>query len=252
MENKSNINIKMDDKEKNVPINNKEQLSEEKNSDNNNNNRIIRRNFSLIKNKLGNIGSSLKKDVGDVISKVTHPKETIQKIIKVLKIIPYMLGSLIKGDKFLEEVKNVSLILAKALQESIEIITPEIEESVSKLVTKVSNSTFLAILDGVGVIPGVGEILDLILLAHNILRAIISVTNVSVEITDITSNFINNLIRIYKKTSREVESSENRITESVDTFNKTTNTPLTNRNDSSKQNGGYKKKYKSKTKRKYK
>lgn len=246
MKNKSNV--KMDNKEKNITIDDEKQgnQKEETPDSNKNNNEIIEKNFSSIENKIGNIGSNLKKDVDDVISNVSHPKEIIQKIIKVLKIIPYMLRNIIKGDKFLEEVRNISHILAEALQESIEIITPEIEETVSTLVKKLTNSTLLAILDGVGVIPGVGEVLDLILLAHNILRAILSITNVSVEITSLSSDFINNLIRIYKKTSKEVESSENRITESVDTFNKTTNT-----NNYSKQNGG-KKKYKSKTRRKYK
>lgn len=173
-----------------------------------------------------------------MIITVPNPKETILNIIKTLKRVPSILENIIKGDTFIEEIKDTSLILAKALEESIKIITPEVEETVFKLVKKVSTSTFLAILDAIGVIPGIGEILDLILVAHNILRAIFAVTNVGLEATEISSSFISNLMRIYKTNLKEVESSEDRIGKSINTFRETTEN---SDNFENKQTGGKKK-----------
>jgi hypothetical protein len=108
-------------------------------------------------------------------------------------------------------------------------------------------------MDGIGVVPVVGEIIELILVADNIIKSMLAFTNASVEVTEISSLLISNLIRIYKQNAKEVESSHGRIHSSFDKFfnigTSTQSTPSTSSNDNQK---GGKKKTKSKTKRYYK
>ena len=156
--------------------------------------------------------------------------------------------------------------MANSLSQSIDIMTPEISESISKMINEVARSSFLSLLDAVGVIPGVGEILDVILTAHNILKIIFSFTNTGLELADISVTLLSNLIDFYKKESAEIQTIQGRIDNSINSFNKAQSTIANSNNNNNNNNnnnqqqqqqqtGGRKKQnknQKSKTKRKRK
>jgi hypothetical protein len=146
-----------------------------------------------------------------------------------------------KDPQFIQQVKIVSLTLAQALSDSIEIVTPYMLQSYSTVVEKLARVGALAILDAIGVIPGFGEVLDAILIVHNLIMTVMNVSRASVQITDISALLISNLIRIYKQNAQKVKAAHGRITTSTNQF-QNTNNPSTETN----QSGGNKKNNKSK------
>jgi len=209
---------------------------------------------SGIKNKIENIGSGIKNDIsgvtktiGNVKNTVVHavksPKQTITNIIKALRHVPNVIAQIIEDQQFIEQVKIISLTLAKALATSLEIITPKIASSVARMVEKTGRASFLALLDAAGVIPGVGEVLDLILVAQNILKIVFAFTNVGFEVTEMSALLITNLIRVYRQNAQQIKSTHGRITDNLSTFNKTTS--------NNTQKGGKRKNTKTKRKKIY-
>ena len=154
-------------------------------------------------------------------------------------MVPKVLEQIIEDEQFLTQVKVVSITLAQALSDSIEIMTPYMLQSFSTLTEKLTRTGFLAILDAVGVVPVLGEIVEAILVIHDILITVLNVTRTGTQITDITSLLISNLIRIYKQNYRKVEAAHGRVTSSLAEF-QNTNTPLTTQGAET-QNGGRKK-----------
>jgi len=208
-----------------VPVSNVSKSTINNNNNNNNSNDsidTIKKNFSIIKNSVDNIGSEIKAKVDnvgdDLLNVAENPIKSIETLIQNLIYVPSVIGQIIEDPQFIIQVKIISLTLAEALSDSIEIITPQIAEAISKMVENVGRSSFLAIMDAVGVIPGVGEVLDIILTAHNVIKVIFSFTNVGLEMTEVYYTLISNMIRIYKQNAKEVEAANGRIQDSLNQF----------------------------------
>lgn len=227
------------------------------NSGSNNSVDTIIQNFSTIKNSIGTINSEVKTSVDNIastlISGIENPKKAIETLIEDLKIIPIIIVGIIDDPKFTDQIKILATNLANSLSQSIDIMTPEISDSISNMVNQVTRSSLLSLLDAVGVVPGVGEILDIILTAHNILKIIFSFTNTGLELADISVTLLSNLIDFYQKESAEIQSVQGRIDSSINNFNKTPSTPTPSNGNGQQQNGGRKKQNKKqKTKRRRK
>lgn len=222
-------------------------------------------NIGTIKDSAGNIVEDVKNDVfnavgdvkndvvdaaGDVVDTagnalkfVENPVKNIENSIEGLIHVPTVLEQIIVDPQFIQQVKIVSLTLAQALSDSIEIVTPYMLQSYSTVVEKLARVGALAILDAVGVIPGVGEVLDAILIVHNLIMTVMNVSRASIQITDISALLVSNLIRIYKQNAQKVKAAHGRITTSTNQFQNTNNTST-----ETTQSGGNKKNNKSKTK----
>lgn len=187
----------------------------------------IKKNFSTIKNSVDNIGSEIKTKIDnvgdDLLNVAENPIKSIETLIQNLIYIPSVIGQIIEDPEFIIQVKIISLTLAEALSESIEIITPQVAESISKMVENVGRSSLLTLMDAIGVVPGVGEVLDLILTAHNIIKVIFSFTNVGLEMTEVYYTLISNMIRIYKQNAQEVDAAHGRIKYSLNQFTNNNN-----------------------------
>jgi len=205
--------------ENNTPVSNA--VSSNNNSSNSSVD-TIKKNFSIIKNNVDSIGSKVKIKMGnvgdDLLNVAKNPIDNIETLIQNLKYIPTVIGQIIDDPQFIAEVKNISLILAEALSESIEMVTPQVAEAISKMVENVGRSSFLSLMDAVGVIPFYGEILDIILTAHNIIKVIFSFTNTGLQLTEVYYTLISNMIRVYKKNAQEVEATHGRIQDSLNQF----------------------------------
>jgi len=185
----------------------------------------IKKNFSIIKNSVDNIGSEIKTKADnvsdDLLNIAKNPTDSIETLIQMLIHIPSVIGQIIEDPEFIVQVKIISLTLAKALSESIEIITPEVSEAIAKMVGNVGRYSSLALIDAIGVIPGVGIAVDIILTAHNVLKVIFSFTNVGLEMSEVYYTLISNMIRVYKKNVKEVKAAHGRIKNSLNQFNNT-------------------------------
>jgi hypothetical protein len=200
----------------------------------------ISENIGKIKSSVESIRDDLKEDVKEVTGKVLNvlenPEENIQKLIKALLRAPIVLEQIIVDPEFIKQVKIVSLTLAQAISDSVEIMTPYMLESYSTLVEKLARNGFLAILDAAGVVPVVGEVIDGILIIHDLVMSALNVAHTSIQVSDISSLLLNNMIRIYKQNAKQVDAAHGRITTSTDDF-QNTNTSTT----SETQKGGKKK-----------
>lgn len=207
----------------------------------------IGQNMEIIKNSIGNIGQDIKTDIkntaGNVIGFVEDPMKNIEKLIKSLRHVPVVLEQIVEDPQFIPQVKTISLTLAQALSDSVEIMTPYMMITTSLLVSKLARAGFLGILDAAGVVPGLGEIVEALLIVQDSIMTILNVTRASVQITDISSLLLDNLIRIYKQNEQKLKATHGRVTDSVNNF-QNTNTPST---PNTQQQGG-KKKSKTKTK----
>jgi hypothetical protein len=194
---------------------------------------------------VGNVTKSIGKVAKSVEQFAENPVESIEKIIKALEQVPTVLEQIIVDPKFLKQVKVVSLILAQALSESVQVVTPYMIETYSELVGKLARYGFLAIFDAIGVVPVAGEIVEIILLIQDAVMSILSVARVSTQVTKITAMLISNMITIYQKNAKEVEAAHGRITYSKNQF-QNTNSPETTTITQS-QSAGKKKKHKRKS-----
>ena len=196
-----------------------------------------------VKNDVVDVAGDVVDTAGNALKFVENPVKNIENSIEGLIHVPTVLEQIIVDPQFIQQVKIVSLTLAQALSDSIEIVTPYMLQSYSTVVEKLARVGALAILDAVGVIPGVGEVLDAILIVHNLIMAVMNVSRASVQITDISALLVSNLIRIYKQNAQKVKAAHGRITTSTNQF-QNTNNPSTE----TTQSGGNKKNNKSKTK----
>lgn len=203
-----------------------------------------------VKEKVVDVGKDVgkvTKSVGNVAKGVEkfaeNPVESIEKIIKALEQVPTVLEQIIVDPKFLKQVKVVSLTLAQALSESVQIVTPYMVQTYSELVEKLARYGFLAIFDAIGVVPVVGEVVEAILIVQDAVMSILSVARASTQVSEITALLISNMITIYQKNAKEVEAAHGRITYSKNQF-QNTNSPETT---TITQSAGKKKKHKRKS-----
>ena len=196
-----------------------------------------------IGNNIGNIGNDIKTGIsnatGNVVGFVEDPIENIEKLINSLRHVPLVLEQIVEDSQFIPQIKVISLTLAQALSESVEIMTPYMITTTSTLITKLARAGFLGVLDAAGVIPFIGEIIESLLIVQDIVMTVLNVTRASVQVTDISVLLLDNLVRIYKKNEQKVKANHGRVINSVNNF-QNTNNPNT------QQEGG--KKMKSKTK----
>jgi len=246
-------------------VDNQSSNNNSNNSGSSNNNSVdnIIQNFTTIKDSIESINSEVKTSIDNIgttlISGIANPKKAIETLIADLKIIPIIIVGIIDDPAFTYQIKVLATNLANSLSQSIDIMTPEISDSISKMINEVTRSSLLSLLDAVGVIPGVGEILDVILTAHNILKIIFSFTNTGLELADISVTLLSNLIDFYKKESAEIQTIQGRIDNSINNFNKAESIGSNNNNNNNnnnqqqqQQSGGKKKKKKKQNSKKKK
>lgn len=206
----------------------------ENNENNENNNppplkdQTISQNMNIIKNSIGNIGTDIKSDitnsVGNVVGFVEDPMKNIDNFVNKLRHVPAVVEQIVEDPQFIPQVKVISLTLAQAISDSAEIMTPYMMMTTSLLISKLTRAGFLGFLDGVGVVPGLGEIVDLLLIFQDAFMTILNVTRASVQITDIYSLLLDNTIRIYKQNEHKVKAAHGRVTDSMNNF-QNTNSP---------------------------
>lgn len=188
----------------------------------------INQNMNIIKSSLNNIredvGSDLEKVSSKVISIAENPIQNIEKLVQALIMAPKVIEQIVEDEQFLLQVKIISLTLAQAISDSVEIMTPYMLQTFSTLIEKMSRTGLLALVDAAGVVPVLGEIIDAILLVHDILYTALNVSVASTQLTDISALLITNLIKIYKQNYRKVEAAHGRVTSSLAQF-QNTNTP---------------------------
>jgi len=209
-------------------------------------NQSIIKNMGIINSSINDIKEDVEADVekasSEAIAIAENPVESVEKLIQALIMAPEVLEQIVEDKQFLIQVKVISLTLAQALSDSIQIMTPYMEQAFSTLVERLARTGFLAILDAAGTVPVFGEIIDAILIVNDAVITILNVTRATTQLTDISALLLTNLIRIYKQNYQKVEAANGRVTSSLAQF-QNTNT------ETSTQSGG-KKKSKGKTRSK--
>ena len=212
---------------------------------------IIKNSIGNIGNDIGNIGNNIKTDISNatenVVGFVEDPIENIEKLINSLRHVPLVLEQIVEDPQFIPQVKVISLTLAQALSESVEIMSPYMIATTSRLVTKLARAGFLGVLDAVGVIPGIGEIVESLLIVQDVVMTALNVTRASVQVTDISALLLDNLVRIYKQNEQKLKANHGRVINSVNNF-QNTNTN-TNEKQTQEQQGGKKIKSKNNSKK---
>lgn len=217
-------------------------------------NQSIIKNMGIINSSINDIKEDVEADVekasSEAIAIAESPVESVEKLIQALIMAPVVLEQIVEDKQFLIQVKVISLTLAQALSDSIQIMTPYMEQAFSTLVERLARTGFLAILDAAGTVPVFGEIIDAILIVNDAVITILNVTRATTQLTDISALLLTNLIRIYKQNYHKVEAANGRVTSSLAQFQNTnTETSTPSATQTSTQSGG-KKKSKGKTRSK--
>jgi len=255
--NESNSVSKNENNTENNTENSNENNSEDSNKIQNNTtspppiqDQTIGQNMKIIKNSIGNIGDDIKTNIantaGNVVGFMEDPMENIEKMVKSLRHVPAVLDQIVEDPQFIKQVKVTALTLAQALSDSVEIMTPYMMMTTSLLISKLTRAGFLGILDGVGVVPYFGEVVELLLIFQDAIMTILNVTRASVQITDISSLLLDNTIRIYKQNEKKLKANHGRIINSENSFQNTNSSETSSQEQS--QQGGKKRKSKAKTK----
>jgi len=255
--NESNSVSKNENNTENNTENSNENNSEDSNKIQNNTtspppiqDQTIGQNMKIIKNSIGNIGDDIKTNIantaGNVVGFMEDPMENIEKMVKSLRHVPAVLDQIVEDPQFIKQVKVTALTLAQALSDSVEIMTPYMMMTTSLLISKLTRAGFLGILDGVGVVPYFGEVVELLLIFQDAIMTILNVTRATVQITDISSLLLDNTIRIYKQNEQKLKANHGRIINSENSFQNTNSSETSSQEQS--QQGGKKRKSKAKTK----
>ena len=205
----------------------------------------IAQNMNIIQNSIGNISKDIKTDISNatenVIDFVEDPIENIEKLIKSLRHVPLVLEQIVEDPQFISQIKIISLTLAQALSDSIDIMTPYMIMTTSRLVSKLARAGFLSILDAVGVVPGLGEIVEGLLIVQDVVMTVLNVTKATVQITDISALLLDNVIRIYRQNEQKVKANHGRVINSLNNYQNTNTNTNTNEKQTKGQQGGKKK-----------
>ena len=205
----------------------------------------IAQNMNIIQNSIGNISKDIKTDISNatenVIDFVEDPIENIEKLIKSLRHVPLVLEQIVEDPQFISQIKIISLTLAQALSDSIDIMTPYMIMTTSRLVSKLARAGFLSILDAVGVVPGLGEIVEGLLIVQDVVMTVLNFTKATVQITDISALLLDNVIRIYRQNEQKVKANHGRVINSLNNYQNTNTNTNTNEKQTKEQQGGKKK-----------
>ena len=246
---------------KDLPIQKKKEVEKTDEKDEKHVGSIISKTANNVLTGLSNQGADIIESINDTLDIKNSNKNITDAINNTTKIASDYVGSINKSledsnikKEFLDTTKNLATyatIGLVAATPAIEKATEEIIDIGEKATEKIGNSAVKAGLDIVGVVPGLGEIVEGIRVVDDVAKAGLASVDAAADVVGSYAEVVDDTKKNFDKLLKDKQEIEDRINDSLEKFKKTTekHSETMNHLDKSKKGGGTKRRKKNKTKR---